>query len=404
MTLSQSLTSMKSPNPNQAEKKAAKAKEELDHKMRLARMKENNAKRESDVKDVIRRARMDAAGAAPEPDKKFAVGVAKDVKPTPEVEQAVKEIRKQKDDERAKMRKQIAAARKAKENANGFGFELVLEPSAAETPRESPQQNNTIPFEIVEPKPTVVPDHVEPKPKETEVVLHHKLKHAAKEPEVVLAGSLWSVEAGAEVDDEASSVPSDEFSVEVEVSTQADVHKPDLIAGPKLDPTDDCGDLLDADEVQEGDNVEDSGADAVVPEWSAEDEDYVEMVETMRDVLVDLEDLHDDDMEEAAAGEAEAETMQNLGRLVHEGQTLVLPNVSEEDSLCCQIESLRMFLEKQLGEDLFIEVYRMMEDMDDDEEDAVTGEAAALLGENWLEPFQMIVRLLLCEDAMNNRR
>ena len=50
MTLSQSLTSMKSPNPNQAEKKAAKAKEELDHKMRLARMKENNAKRESDVK------------------------------------------------------------------------------------------------------------------------------------------------------------------------------------------------------------------------------------------------------------------------------------------------------------------------------------------------------------------
>ena len=65
----------------QAEKKAAKDKDEMDHKMRLARMRENNARRGSDVKviqnffpcvaiefsaiqDVIRKARSDAATAA----------------------------------------------------------------------------------------------------------------------------------------------------------------------------------------------------------------------------------------------------------------------------------------------------------------------------------------------------
>ena len=61
-----------------------------------------------------------------------------------------------------------------------------------------------------------------------------------------------------------------------------------------------------------------------------------------------------------------------------------------------------MFLEKQLGEELFIEVYRLMEDMNDgDDEDAITQQVAKLLGSNWREPFTMVVRLLLCEDALN---
>ena len=38
-----------------------------------------------------------------------------------------------------------------------------------------------------------------------------------------------------------------------------------------------------------------------------------------------------------------------------------------------------------------------------DDEEAITQEVAALVGPNWHEPFQLIVRLLLCEDAFNRR-
>jgi NIMA (never in mitosis gene a)-related kinase 1/4/5 len=95
---------------------------------------------------------------------------------------------------------------------------------------------------------------------------------------------------------------------------------------------------------------------------------------------------------------------EKIGRLLHRGQTLRLPDVSEDDSLCYQIESLRMFLEKQLGEERFIEVYRLLEDMGEgDDEDAITKQVASLLGPGWKEPFQMVVRLLLCEDTLNSR-
>lgn len=97
-------------------------------------------------------------------------------------------------------------------------------------------------------------------------------------------------------------------------------------------------------------------------------------------------------------------TVRDLGRLVHGGQTLRLPDVKEYDSLCYQIESLRMFLEEELGEENFYEVYHLLEGMNEsDDEDAITKQVAKLLGTNWKEPFQMVVRLLLCEDALNQR-
>lgn len=63
-----------------------------------------------------------------------------------------------------------------------------------------------------------------------------------------------------------------------------------------------------------------------------------------------------------------------------------------------------MYLEKQLGDERFIEIYRLLEDMGEgDDEDVITKQVAALLGPGWKEPFQMVVRLLLCEDTLNSR-
>jgi len=61
-----------------------------------------------------------------------------------------------------------------------------------------------------------------------------------------------------------------------------------------------------------------------------------------------------------------------------------------------------MYLEEKLGEDLFLEVYRLLEDMgESDDEDAITQQVAILVGPSWQEPFQLVVRLLLCEDTFN---
>lgn len=240
------------------------------------------------------------------------------------------------DGERKKMREQIAAARQgASENP---AFELVLD---APPPRaKPPQQKNQNAFEVV-----LTP--------EQQGLDEQSISHVnASQPpaaDVVLAGSLWTAEAGADVENCAVG----EFEVRVEGDAMQEDERDNESA--MNGPSDDADEVLNgalAMEEQLGIGRPGSAADGQQDgmaqndqEWTAEDDDYVELVETMRDVLVDIDDvggaLDDGEIEGDQIGAAPARegNVQNLGRLVHGGQTLKLPNVSEDDSLCYQVPS-----------------------------------------------------------------
>jgi len=374
----------------QQEKKEAKEREEMEHKMRLLKMRENNARRESDVKDLIKKARAEAGGAAKN-DEVVVLAAAPQRRvqpPAPVFEnEEVAVRRQQRDDERSKIRDQRRNFMAAQKNAQP-DFELVLEaPSHPKASRPSKAASD-VPFEMVLKPEQESPESEEVESAEEESDMFLQDRQAAadaaaeEEANVVLAGSLWTEEAGAEV-------PKDNYEVQVESEV-------DIIEGTIEEAA------------VEGDNehVQEAGEEDE-PEWSREDDEYLELVETMRDLIVDQNEdadiliLEDDDDIRDQHNPSEGE-MDAIGRLVHDGKTLLLPHVSNDDSLCYQIESLRIFLEDKLGEDRFIEVYRLLEDMENSaDEDAVTKEVAGLLGANWKEPFQMVVRLLLCEDQLN---
>jgi hypothetical protein len=86
----------------------------------------------------------------------------------------------------------------------------------------------------------------------------------------------------------------------------------------------------------------------------------------------------------------------SIDRFVHLGETLVLPNVSEKDPLSYRIESLRLHLEKELGEENFIKSYRILSDITDDDED-LNNKLHQILGEK-LKFIPLIHQLIYCEE------
>lgn len=89
-------------------------------------------------------------------------------------------------------------------------------------------------------------------------------------------------------------------------------------------------------------------------------------------------------------------------RFIMEGQTLHLPNCTMEDPLMSRIESLRMFLEASLGEDRFIQAYRLLDGVGESDDDTIARV------ENILPPTQhrfipVISQLLVCEAFFNRQ-
>ncbi|CAD2221097.1 hypothetical protein ADEAN_000862800 [Angomonas deanei] len=85
-----------------------------------------------------------------------------------------------------------------------------------------------------------------------------------------------------------------------------------------------------------------------------------------------------------------------------EGKELQLPNMSASDPLMSRIESLRMFLEDQLGDDLFFECYRCLNSItavNDQAMDQLTNK----LTEEQRRFLPLITQLLVCEDAINKQ-
>ncbi|KAG1679536.1 hypothetical protein FOA52_011138 [Chlamydomonas sp. UWO 241] len=86
------------------------------------------------------------------------------------------------------------------------------------------------------------------------------------------------------------------------------------------------------------------------------------------------------------------------GRFVLDGKVVPLP-VRREDPLGVKVESLRMYLDDALGTDVFMKVYRRLESLTvDDDEAEVSREFLSLLGAERLPYLALIHQLIVCEE------
>eukprot|EP00698_Gefionella_okellyi_P002449 TRINITY_DN1230_c0_g1_i1.p1 TRINITY_DN1230_c0_g1~~TRINITY_DN1230_c0_g1_i1.p1 ORF type:complete len:754 (+),score=250.80 TRINITY_DN1230_c0_g1_i1:558-2819(+) len=86
------------------------------------------------------------------------------------------------------------------------------------------------------------------------------------------------------------------------------------------------------------------------------------------------------------------------------GATLRLDHVTEHDSVAHRVESLRVFLEKMIGDDLFLKAYRILDAMtEQDDEDALTERVIALLGAQKKVYLPLINQMIVCEDLFYDR-
>ncbi|KAH8616548.1 Protein kinase domain [Trypanosoma vivax] len=89
-------------------------------------------------------------------------------------------------------------------------------------------------------------------------------------------------------------------------------------------------------------------------------------------------------------------------RFVLDGQTLVIPNVQATDPLMHRIESLRLFLEEQLGESVLMSAYRLMNNISADDDEAMQRVAEGI-PEDHHKFIPVIAQLIVCEDAFNRQ-
>ena len=69
-----------------------------------------------------------------------------------------------------------------------------------------------------------------------------------------------------------------------------------------------------------------------------------------------------------------------------------------------RIESLRAYLEKELGDDPFLKVYRIIANQaQDDDDDAQEKNVEDILGKDNLGFVQLIHQLLFCENKSNDK-
>jgi hypothetical protein len=172
--------------------------------------------------------------------------------------------------------------------------------------------------------------------------------------------------------------------------------------------------------------------------------EYLEMLTNMQDVSQELDAdaqrdaavhqdhiLDDDDdvvetLSETMSSDFEDETddhiASELARKLHmdepvvekfrlDGNTLRLPNLSERDSLAARIENLRMFIEKAVGVDAFLQAYLTLQNVqqgkfdDDDRDDGnrLNSELERVLGTDNMKIASLINQLIFCEDMMNEQ-
>ena len=73
--------------------------------------------------------------------------------------------------------------------------------------------------------------------------------------------------------------------------------------------------------------------------------------------------------------------------------------VQPSDPLGVKVEALKVFLEQALGSGPFLKVYRRLESLNvDDDEEAVSKEFLAVLGQEKLSYLGLVHQLIICEE------
>ncbi|KAG5479888.1 hypothetical protein LSCM4_05896 [Leishmania orientalis] len=145
-----------------------------------------------------------------------------------------------------------------------------------------------------------------------------------------------------------------------------------------------------------------NGEAAAAPPTEAEnrqrDDDYNALETVIGETLkADRKTTIKDDFDDAAFGE-----VMDPSKLVLDGRTFRLPNVSAADPLMHRIESLRIFLEKEMGDEDLIKCYRAMNNI------SATDDEAMHQLQNALPPSKqrfipLVAHLVVCEDAFNRQ-
>jgi hypothetical protein len=79
-----------------------------------------------------------------------------------------------------------------------------------------------------------------------------------------------------------------------------------------------------------------------------------------------------------------------------------LPGIQATDSQSYRIEALRVYLEENLGETMFIAAYKHYVNVSEFNED-VEEEIQDILGKEKMKFFTLIYQLIVCEDTYYNR-
>lgn len=91
-------------------------------------------------------------------------------------------------------------------------------------------------------------------------------------------------------------------------------------------------------------------------------------------------------------------------KFILDGKTLKLPNVGPGASLMNRIETLRYFLESHMGEDTLTSCYRAMNNISEEEDEAMQGVADLLPSPELQRYIPLIAQLIVCEDVFNARQ
>ena len=90
---------------------------------------------------------------------------------------------------------------------------------------------------------------------------------------------------------------------------------------------------------------------------------------------------------------------------VHLGMTQKLPNVSQGDSLAYRIETLRMYLEDQMGFEEFLKAYQLLKHTAEEEDQP--GQQASensMVDPQLLPYFAIVNQLIVCEENLFERQ
>lgn len=155
--------------------------------------------------------------------------------------------------------------------------------------------------------------------------------------------------------------------------------------------------LLDGEEgLHDFLNGEAIAAEAVANDVQRRDEDYGALDTAISEALKPRKKKSQDDFDDAEFNGA-VDPM----RLVLDGKSFKLPNVSATDPLMHRIESLRLFLENEMGEEALLACYRAMNSISATDDGGMQrlGDALTTSQQRFVP---LVAHLVVCEDAFNH--